>query len=415
MFYRSIVIPAVSLVALVAVFVSGVYVGHQNIPAVEKIPGITNKESQKPATVDFTPFWKAWNVIDEHYVSSETPSDQDRVWGAISGLVDSLDDPHSIFLPPKENKIFESDISGEFQGVGMEIGVRDDVLTVIAPLKDTPAERAGIESGDKIIKIDDTTTQDMTAQEAAQRIRGPEGTDVVLAVIRDGEDKPLTISITRSTIEIPTIDTEERGTISKSDVSPDNIEKLEEVFIIRLYNFSAQSPHKFREALRKFILSNKNKLILDLRGNPGGFLEASVDIASWFLPTGKPVVREMGSGEAERRVYRSKGYNVFANRDIEMVILVNGGSASASEILAGALREHGIATLVGTQTFGKGSVQELLPITEETSLKITIARWLTPNGTSISEGGITPDVVVEQDGETTEDDQLEKAIETLTE
>lgn len=412
--YRSVLIAVVVIVAVGSAFFLGVYTGYKNIPAVQKVTGLIHKEDQKPATVDFSPFWRAWNTIDEHYASTNGPDDQQRVWGAISGLVDSLEDPYSVFLPPRENEIFESDISGEFEGVGMEIGIRDGILTVIAPLKNTPAEKAGIKSGDKVLEIDGTTTEDMTAGEAAQIIRGEKGTEVVLTVVREGETEPLTFRITRGTIAIPTIDTEVRSSDGTQIGTTEGTLDKSEVFVLRLYNFSAQSPSLFRQSLRSFVESGKDKLILDLRGNPGGYLEASVDMASWFLPVGKPIVREIVADGEERRVYRSKGYNIF-NDQLKMVILVDGGSASASEILAGALREHDVATLVGKETFGKGSVQELVPITEDTSLKITVARWLTPNGISISEGGLTPDEIVEQDEETEYDDQLKRAIEILTE
>ena len=201
---------------------------------------------------------------------------------------------------------------------------------------------------------------------------------------------------------MPTVDTEIKG----------------DVFVVRLYSFSAISPGLFRDALREFIESGRNKLVLDLRGNPGGYLEAAQDMASWFLPTGKVIVSEDFKDKNMNQVFRSKGYNVF-NDKLKLIILIDGGSASASEILAGALREHGVAKLVGAQSFGKGSVQELVNITDDTSLKVTIARWLTPNGNSISNGGLTPDVVVKLDEEAYKKDgtdtQLNKALEILAE
>jgi carboxyl-terminal processing protease len=239
--------------------------------------------------------------------------------------------------------------------------------------------------------------------------------------VREGENKPLEISVVRATIEIPTIETESTpGTVATGE--GDGGERVGElksgVFIIRLFNFTATSPDLFRRALREFIsLGTMDKLILDLRGNPGGFLDAAVEVASWFLPAGKVVVKEELSGGVEGRVHRSKGYDVF-NGNLKMVILVDGGSASASEIVAGALQEHGVATLVGEKTFGKGSVQELVGITDDTALKLTIARWLTPNGVSISEQGVTPDVVVEiteEDIEAERDPQRERAIKILSE
>ncbi len=381
-----------------AVFVIGVYFGYSHRPPVDKITGLFNKEVEKPQQVDFMPFWTAWNAVEAKYVARGVIDQQKLVWGAIEGMVSSLDDPYSVFFPPKESQLFESSVKGEFSGVGMELGVRDRVLTVIAPLKNTPAYRAGLKAGDKILKINATSTENMAVDEAILLIRGERGTPVEFTIAREGEKEPLVIKVVRDTIQIPVIDTEKK---------PGGI------FIIRLYNFSENSPSAFRDALREMLASGSDKLILDLRGNPGGYLEASVDIASWFLPAGKIVARE-DFGNHEQKDYRSRGYDIFKN--LPFVVLVNQGSASAAEILAGALRDNKVALLVGEKTFGKGSVQELIPVTNNTSLKITIARWLTPNGNSISEKGLTPDVEVKltkDDVAAGRDSQLEKAMEIL--
>ena len=369
------------------------------------IVGIENAAEDQPASVDFAPFWKAWNLINEKYVPASTTSkaigDQEKVWGAIKGLTDSLDDPYTVFFPPVESELFEADIRGNFEGVGMEVVAKDGAITVIAPLKDSPASRAGIMAGDRIVKIDDRETSNLSTEDAVQIIRGPKGTRVTLTIFRNGETEPFDVGVVRDVINIPTINTKEL---------PGGI------FIIELYSFSAQSPNLFRGALREFVLSDNNKLILDLRGNPGGYLEAAIDMASWFLPSSSVVVREDFGRSGEEKVYRSKGYDIFSE-NLKFVILIDRGSASASEILAGALAEHGRAVLVGDQTFGKGSVQELVNITSRTSLKITIARWLTPNGLSISENGIEPKFLVKYsaaDREAGRDPQLEKAIEILT-
>jgi carboxyl-terminal processing protease len=368
-----------------------------------EVVGLEGTE-EVPENVDFDPFWKAWNLINEKYVpastTAETVTSEEKVWGAISGLTNSLGDPYTVFFPPVESKLFESDIRGNFEGVGMEVVAQDGAITIIAPLKNSPAERAGIVAGDRVIKIGDKETSGLSTEDAVQLIRGPKGTRVVLTIFRKDVKEPFEIAVVRDVINIPTIDTREL---------PGGI------FLIELYSFSAQSPNLFRGALREFILSDRNKLILDLRGNPGGYLEAAIDMASWFLPPSKVVVREDFGPRAEEKVYRSKGYDIFSE-NLKFVILVDGGSASASEILAGALAEHGVATLVGSKTFGKGSVQELVNITTETSLKVTIARWLTPNGLSISEAGIEPDYVIEYtlaDREANRDPQLDKAIEIL--
>ncbi|MFC1720865.1 S41 family peptidase [Patescibacteria group bacterium] len=413
--YKRTILSVLILVAIGGSFFAGVYAGYEGRPEVEKVTALLGKEDMKPAMVDFDAFWKAWNVINEKYVSNNGATDQEKVWGAIEGLASSLDDPYTVFFPPEEHKMFESDIKGEFQGVGMEIGIRDNILTVIAPLKDTPAERAGMRPGDMVIKIDDTISSDLTIDEAVRLIRGPKGEEVVLTIVREGNGEPIEIRIVRDVIKIPTAATTYHAKDGSVAEDPQAISDSP-VFTISLYNFSAQSANIFRESLQEFVDSGKTKLILDLRGNPGGYLESAVDMASWFLPEGKVIVREsLGNGE-EGRIYRSKGYDIF-NDNLEVVILVNSGSASASEILAGALSEHDVATIVGIQTFGKGSVQELVSITKDTSLKVTVARWLTPNGVSISKEGITPDVEVKitaEDFEAGKDPQMAKAIELLT-
>ncbi|NDE68139.1 S41 family peptidase [bacterium] len=360
----------------------------------------------------FAPFWKVWSILNDRYVAATTSatSTQEKIYGAMRGLAASEGDPYTMFFPPVENATFKEDITGNFEGVGMEIGIKDGVITVVAPIKNSPAERAGVRTGDKIIKINGTSTADFAVEQAVKRIRGPKGTTVTITIYRDGVEGTLEKKITRDIIDIPTIETE----------------KKDGVFIIHFYSFTSQSPDLFRGALREFIASNSNKLIIDLRGNPGGYLDAAWDIASWFLPPGKVVVTEDFGKKAEPNIYRSKGYNIF-NSNLKLAILVNGGSASAAEILAGALHEHGIATLVGTKTFGKGSVQELIPITSDTSLKVTIARWLTPEGHNLSHDGLVPDVEVKLDAASSslstsvatgklakdKDIQLDKAIEIL--
>jgi carboxyl-terminal processing protease len=282
----------------------------------------------------------------------------------------------------------------------MEVGMKDKILTVIAPLKDTPAYKAGIKSGDKILKIDKTTTTNLSIDAAIKLIRGPKGTTVTLTILRDGMNQPQEIKIVRDTINIPTLDTEMRK---------------DGIFVIKLYSFDANSANLFRDAMKKFVDSGTDKLLLDLRGNPGGYLDAAVDMASWFLPGNKVVVTEDYGGNKSPDVYRSKGYDIFTNK-LKFVILMDGGSASASEILAGAMQDNGRAKLVGTQSFGKGSVQEVVNITKDTILKITVAKWLTPNGTSISEKGLTPDYPVEitqKDFDAKKDPQMDKAVQLL--
>ncbi|MFA6416027.1 MAG: S41 family peptidase [Candidatus Paceibacterota bacterium] len=400
---------AVFIIVIGGVFWLGLYFGYNNQPYILRFTGISSKEPVEIAgEADFAPFWKAWALLNENFVDNSTSSkkvvtNQDRVWGAVSGLTDSLGDPYTVFMPPEKKTRFDEDIAGNFGGLGMEVGVRDGMITVISPLPDSPAKKAGIMSGDVIAKVGATSTASMSLDEAIKYMRGPKGTKVHLALLREKVSQPIEIDVVRDTIILPTIETKEL---------------TGGVYQISLFNFSAQSPNLFRDALEKFLRSGSDKLILDLRGNPGGYLEASVDIASWFLPEGKVIVKEERGKNKVETIYRSKGYDIFTklNRKVQMIVLVDQGSASAAEILAGALSENGVAKLVGQKTFGKGSVQELIPVTGDTSLKVTVARWLTPNGNSISHSGITPDTLVAITAEDVKkgiDPQKDKAVKML--
>ena len=405
----------VALFIIAGSFGAGFYFG-LNTPAENKILNVLHKDQpiQLREQVDFSLFWQAWNILENKYVDIGKVKRQEMLYGAISGLLKSMGDPYTIFLSPKDLKEFEIEIKGEFHGVGMEIGLRKEVLTVIAPLKDTPADRAGILAGDRILKINDTATFDMSVEEAVQLIRGPKGTKVKLTILRNGEDENRVIEIERDVIKIPVLDTEGQKTVISEENGQKKEVDLGNIFIIRLHSFSENSTTYFRQALREMDKQGKSKLILDLRNNPGGFLDSAVDIASWFLPQGETVVIEDYGAKEEQKIHRSRGYNTLGN--IQVIVLVNQGSASASEILAGALQDHGKAKIIGERTFGKGSVQELVPLTSDTSLKITVAKWLTPTGKSISDGGLTPDTEIKptkEDAEAKRDVVLEKAIEML--
>ncbi len=392
-----------ALIILGIVFHLGIYVGKKEIKqdSYDQAINLLNKDPEgTKTTADFKAFWKVWNILNEKSIYTKKATDQDRVWGATEGLASSLGDPYTVFFSPEENKLFNDQIHGSFGGIGAEIGMKDKVLTIVAPLKDTPAWNAGIKSGDKILKIDKTDTSNMTIDKAISLIRGEKGTPVTLTIFRPGEKQTREFKVVRDVITIPTIDTELR---------PDGI------FVIKFYSFSENSAELFRGALQKFIDSKSNKLILDLRGNPGGYLDSAINIGSWFIDEGKTIVIEDFGDNKKPETYRSHGPKIFTDK-LNFVVLVDGGSASASEILAGALKEQGIATLVGEKTYGKGSVQELVDVTPGTSLKVTIAKWLTPNGLSISEHGLDPNVVVkftEKDAEAKRDPQMNKAVEIL--
>ncbi len=390
-----------AIILAVSSFFAGTVIDVGGENDIDKISALANKEEGMPNNVDFSPFWKVWNILEEKHIGSEEINTEERVWGAIKGLADSFGDSNTVFMPPRESEMFEVDIQGHFEGVGMQVGIRNGELTVIAPLKGTPADEAGIESGDIIISIDEEDAFEMSLNEAVYNIRGEKGSTVTLNVFREGVDKPFDISVIRDVIDIPTIDTTLRN---------------DGIFVIELYNFTGQVTSLFREALDEFNASGSDKLILDLRGNPGGFLQASIDLAGYFLPAGEVVVVEVFGDGRDDKIYRSRGDKLISVNDIDMAILIDQGSASASEILAGALREHEVATLIGRTTFGKGSVQELVRVTSDTSVKVTIAKWQTPDGHIIEEQGISPDIEIEFTAEDREDDrdsQLNGAIEFL--
>lgn len=343
----------------------------------------TSKETaaNSKEDIDLEQFWAVWELLDEKFTSAsstENLSDEERINGAIQGMVDSYNDPYTVFLPPAQNADFTEDISGNFSGIGMEVGIKDKMITVISPLPDTPAEKAGLLPGDLVVKINGESTEGMSIDDAVNRIRGEKGTNVTLSIYREGDLEIKDYTITRDTINIPTVKTEIK----------------DGVFIVRLYSFNAIAEAKMQEAMREFVSSKSKTLILDLRGNPGGYLQGAVAIASFYLPTGKIVVRESFGENKEEKIYRSQGKTIKDFNPKNFVVLVDNGSASASEILAGALKEHGVATVIGTNTFGKGSVQELINLPSGAALKVTVARWLTPNGISISEKGLEPNILI---------------------
>ncbi len=389
----------IGLPAIIFALFIGIYIGEQHAP-ISANSQATNTDIVSKE--QFAPFWKAWTILDQKFVTASSTTAENKLYGAIQGLASSYGDPYTVFFPPAEAKMFYEDISGGFEGVGMEIGIKDKQLQVVSPIKGSPAELAGVKAGEYIISINGTSTADMSVDQAVKLIRGKKGSPVKIIFFTQGSSKPVERTLVRDVINIPTLDSSTRpGGIS----------------VIRLYSFTGQSADLFRNALREFVTSGNHKLILDLRGNPGGYLDAAWDMASWFLPAGKVVVTEDFGKNGAPNIYRSKGYNVF-NGNLRMFILVDNGSASAAEILAGALQEQGIAKLVGIKTFGKGSVQELVPLTSDTYLKITIARWLTPNGHNLSHDGLEPDYKVQptdKDIQAKKDVMMEKAVQLLTE
>lgn len=353
-----------------------------------------------PEKIDFSLFWEAWQTLENKYVNQNGFDVQEMIYGAISGMVDSLGDPYTIFLDPDDNKRFIEDVQGSFEGVGMEIGIRNNQLQVIAPLEGTPAQKAGLKSGDKILKVGDVFTSNLSLEEIVDLIRGPRGSKVVLTVYHDSWEETKEISIIRETIEVPSL---------KLEFLDDNIAHLS------LYRFSAKASVDFREMVDQLLKSDANGIILDLRNNPGGYLQVAQEISGYFLEKGQVVTIE-DFGDGEQKEYLATGNSRLIEYPI--VILINGGSASGSEILAGALRDNRGVLLIGEKSFGKGSVQELENLSGGSSLKITVAKWLTPNGDHITDKGLEPDIAVEltrEDIDSEIDPQLEKAIEKIKE
>lgn len=353
----------------------------------------------RPEEIDFSLFWEAYFKLKEKFVDKEKLDTKKVIYGAISGMIKSLEDPYTVFFPPEETKKFEEEVKGApFEGIGILIDIRKDQLQVIAPLEGTPAQRAGLLAGDKIMKINGTSTADLTLDEAVNLIRGPKGTEVTLTILREGWKKTKEFKIVRDVIEIPSL---------KWELKDENIVYL------TIYQFYEKAALDFRKTAIEILSSPAQKIILDLRNNPGGYLEVAQDIAGWFLKRGETVVIE-DFGDGEQKIYQAEGNGIFL--DYKVVILINQGSASGSEILAGALRDNREALLIGEKSFGKGSVQELEKLKEGSSLKITVAKWLTPKGSSITDVGLEPDIKVEmteEDYEEGRDPQLDKAIEVI--
>lgn len=359
---------------------------------------LKNSEKGKPDNVDFGIFWTAWQEVEKKYVDQNKLDPQKMVYGAIKGMIGSLDDPYSSFMDPEESQAFGEDISGSFDGIGAELGMKEGILTVIAPIAGMPAEKAGIRSGDKIFKINGELTSDITIDEAVKKIRGPKGTEVTLTIVRNGDSKTQDIVVKRDTIQISSIIYEK---------------KEDGVAYVRITKFSEDTGKEFDREITKVIADGSKGIILDLRNDPGGYLNVAVDIASKFIPSGQVVVWEQGR-DGNKNSYKASGGDILS--EMPTVVLINEGSASASEILSGALRDDKGIKLIGTQSFGKGSVQQLETLSDGSSLKITIAKWLTPNGSSIHEVGLKPDIEVQltdDDIKNQHDSQFERALEEL--
>ena len=350
----------------------------------------TVKDGQRQLT--FSTFWEAWDTL--HSKFNGTLDDKKLFYGAVAGMVQAAGDPYTTFSDPVAAKQLQDTLQGSFSGVGIEIGLKNGLITVIAPLDGSPAKAAGIKEGDVIVAVDkQPLTQDMTVDEVVNRIRGPLGKPVVLTVISKEDNKSKDISITRATIAIQSVKFQMQG----------------DVAIMTISSFDSDTSDKFAAAAQQAVNAHAKGVVLDMRGNPGGYLTAAVDVASQFLPNGQVVVSEKGQ---ENNEYKSHGIALL--RNIPVVVLVDGGSASASEIVAGALKDNLQAPIVGVKTFGKGSVQELVQLQDASTVKVTVAKWYTPSGSSINEKGIEPTIPVKAGADDKSDPQLDAAKTELT-
>ncbi len=400
--FRKVLIGIVAFIVLFAVLFGGYYAGYSHgIDAGTDVvvTGVLNGDKTVP-DADFNLFWEAWQKLREYHIDSDEHLNQELVYGAIKGLAGSFDDPHTTFFPPQEAKKFLQDVNGSFGGIGAEIGLDDtQTLSVISPLKDSPAERAGVEAGDLILEVNGSSTADMSVDEAVSHIRGTIGTAVVLHMYRAGWSQPRDVRIVREKIEVPTLDL--------------SFKPEEEIAYIQLYSFNENAIPALARAVSEIKLKKAKGVILDVRNNPGGYLEVAIEAAGFFVKSGSVVVSEQfKDGTSEPFVVEGSAALV----DIPVVVLINGGSASASEILAGALRDLRGVKLVGEKSYGKGTVQEIQRLSDDSSLKITIARWVMPAGGVLDAIGLEPDYVVEitdEDIQAKRDSQLEKALEVL--
>lgn len=392
------------LLVVVVSFVLGFGTGQLNFQKPDAKQAISKTSDQLSAifgnnpNIDSRLFKDVWEKLHSQYIDRAKINDEQLFYGSIYGMVAALGDPHSIFMDPQLSEEFENDLKGEFSGIGAEIGRKNGFIVIIAPLPDTPASKAGLQSGDRILAINGQDATEFTADKAVSLIRGEKGTKVTLTILSKGENKARDVSLLREKINVPSV----------------TYKKENDIAIIKVSSFNNDTSSVFANVVQKILNQNPKGLIIDLRNNPGGYLDTAVDLAGYWLEPGQVVVREEFADKSQNKQHEA--FTKVSLRKFKTVILVNEGSASASEILAGALKDYNIAQVVGKQTYGKGSVQELISLRNNSALKITVAKWLTPLGKSIEPDGITPDVVVDltdEDYNNDKDPQMDKAKELI--
>lgn len=346
----------------------------------------------------FEPFWQSWDLVHDIYIDQPV-DDEALMQGAIRGLMDSLGDQHSSYMDPDQYRQANLPLQGGYEGIGAWVDPNAEYLTIISPMPDSPAEEAGLISGDQIIAVDGEDMTGIDGNLVIRKVLGPAGTSLTLTVLREGDPEPFDVTLKRAHIEIPAVESE----MLEDDIA-----------YIKLFNFSATATEEISDALKELIDQEPQGLILDLRNNPGGERDAAVEIASQFVSEDVIMYQEYGDGS--RDTFETvKGGQA---KEIDLIVLVNEGSASGSEIVAGVIQDYERGALVGTTTFGKGSVQNWVPLVDDQgAVRVTIARWLTPNGRTIHGSGIEPDYIIEmteEDFEADRDPQLDKAIELLT-
>ncbi len=393
----------IPVILVVLAFTAGWQFGHRDLQVNLKNGHINfdlqNQQTPQNVNLDFKLFWDTWDLLSKQYYDKKALDPQKMYYGAIQGMVAALGDPYTVFLPPAAQKNTKEELGGSFEGVGIELGYnKEKRLVVIAPLQGTPAEKAGIKPGDMIIKINDQETSNTSLPDAVSLIRGPKGTAVSLEIYHDGDKAPRDLSINRDTIVVKSVETAQKTT-----------PKGKRVGYLKLSRFGENTFEEWDNAVSATLSEAPQAIVLDLRNNPGGFLEGAVYISSEFIATGNIVQQEDGAGDKQ-------GYKV--NRvgkllNIPLMTMINKGSASASEIVAGAIQDNNRGKLVGEQSFGKGTIQNTQDLPGGTGIHITTAKWLTPNGRWIHSTGLTPDIKVDAGDEATKDAQLDKALESL--
>ena len=383
---------AAVLVALFCylLFSYGYILGKQGVDIGIGPSGVSNYRDQN--NVDFSLFWEAWDKLKDKSMAASDP--KEMLYGSISGLLSSTKDPYTTFLTPNDNKRFREDIQGEFSGIGVELTVKNGLPTVVAPISGYPAEEAGLKANDVILEVDGTKTSEIGFNDIIDKIRGEVGTKVKLKVISGDSEDPREISIERKNIVIKSVEwSYEKNSDNKT------------IVIVKVRQFGDDTENLFDEMANDVIRKSPDGMIIDLRNNPGGYLETAVSLASYFVEDGL-VLSEKGKNDKTKE-YKASGHTKLKN--FSPAILINEGSASASEIFAGALRDRLDSKLIGKKSFGKGSVQELIDLSDGSAVKITVAKWYTPSGQQINGEGINPDVDVEEKEETSQDEQLDEA------